>query len=165
MREQDECGGRAQILAFRQAGLDGAALSRQFLDFSQTKINLCCALEGLADGLCSGTDFGRAEMVLKEAGTLVSRAHRFEETEVFPVLRQYFFVDKTLMAALARLEQEHIEDAEFARELEDACVAMIAGGAAVDDNTFGYMLRGFFASLRRHVAFECEYVVPFLKRI
>ncbi|MEC9343797.1 MAG: hemerythrin domain-containing protein, partial [Pseudomonadota bacterium] len=93
----------------------------------------------------------------------VREAHAFEDSVLWPVLRHLRPGDGRLEETLARLHQEHLEDESYAEELAATLTdhAMCIGGC--DPETTGYMLRGFFGALRRHVAFEREHIVPLLK--
>ena len=84
----------------------------------------------------------------------VRNAQIMEETRLFPQLMQAYPDDKRLQASLDRLRQEHLEDDSFADEI--ACLLHDCGCAGKPSNaeSAGYMLRGFFSSIRRHVAFE-----------
>ncbi len=42
-------------------------------------------------------------------------------------------------------------------------MAFAADRDAVDVEKLGYMLRGFFTGVRRHLAFEREYILPIIE--
>ncbi len=61
---------------------------------------------------------------------------------------------------LNRLRFEHCEDECFAEELTEALNALGSGNPDVNIEAIGYMLRGFFEAMRRHIAFESEMLLP-----
>lgn len=65
-------------------------------------------------------------------------------------------------SALERLRFEHYADLCFAEEIHDGLLAFGRGEDLMTADAIGYMLRGFFESVRRHVAFEKEILVPLL---
>ena len=76
---------------------------------------------------------------------------------MFPWIERTFRGDPTLGATLERLKYEHCEDECFAEELTEMLERLGAADQTVNAETAGYMLRGFFTSLRRHVGFEREF--------
>ena len=122
--------------------------------------DLCRRLETIADALPDGLD--RHE-TLRLAGCtlpLVRRAHDFEELVLFPLLRIQDGEDSALMHTLDRLQLEHWEDECYAEELSEALACFVQGRDECRAETLGYMLRGFFEGMRRHLAFESEHLVP-----
>jgi hemerythrin-like domain-containing protein len=68
--------------------------------------------------------------------------------------------DDTIKVTLDRLRFEHCEDECFAEELTEALHALGSGDQKVNIEAVGYMLRGFFEAMRRHIAFESEMLLP-----
>lgn len=132
-----------------------------------TQLALCEELEAIADSLPGDVD---AQKCLHAARTLypaIKRAHDFEENKVFPLLSAdmgtyYGGSQPPLASSLERLRYEHWEDESFAEELSDALAQRVTDVANAE--TIGYMLRGFFEGLRRHIAFESELILPLLVR-
>jgi hemerythrin-like domain-containing protein len=77
---------------------------------------------------------------------------------IFPI----FEARRTGAYALSaqRLRAEHVEDQAYAEELTEALMAIGHGAQVSNPEAVGFMLRGFFESTRRHVAFEREHVLP-----
>ncbi len=138
-------------------------LEQSFDGHLQTKLNLCCALETLADSLHIGANLARGPDLLHSTSTLLRRAHSFEEQRAFPELRRTYPQDRRLLDTLTRLEGEHFEDRGYADELQEAFTEFLSTDPDAHANEFGYMLRGFFSTLRRHIAFEREHIVPKLR--
>ena len=63
---------------------------------------------------------------------------------------------------LDRLRHEHQEDEDHARDIQESIQAFVTAAHKEDAERLGYMLRCMFIPLRRHLAFECDYVMPFL---
>src|SRR5690606_26280712 len=85
-------------------------------------------------------------------GPMIRTIHHYEETVLFPRIRQRSGSsdqDETL----SRLRYEHLEDEGYAEELTEALFKLGSNGP-VNVEAVGYMLRGFFEGMRRHIAFE-----------
>lgn len=149
-------------------GTDGTEISEstrhitsRFEQACDEQMKLCDALEMIADSLPGDIDRQQCIHVARAMGALIDRAHDFEETELFPLVAQSSSPDRAGASTLERLKFEHYEDECFAEEVYEAlmnCGAGQGGFPAEAAETLGYMLRGFFVSLRRHIAFEQEMV-------
>lgn len=120
------------------------------------KRRLCDMLEAIADTLPSRVD--RLEC-LKAAGELVPllrECHRFEEETLFPA----FLAAGGREDIVARLKAEHVEDQGAAQELAEELFRIGHGHAVHNPEALGYLLRAFFESVRRHMAFEHDHVLP-----
>nr|WP_312891188.1 hypothetical protein [Mesorhizobium silamurunense] len=60
------------------------------------------------------------------------------------------------LASTRRLRAEHVEDQCFGDEVAETLVAIGHGDPIEPAEVVGFMLRGFFEGLRRHIAFERE---------
>ncbi|TIT74091.1 MAG: hemerythrin domain-containing protein, partial [Mesorhizobium sp.] len=67
------------------------------------------------------------------------------------------------VASIQRLRAEHVEDECFADEITEILLAIGHGERVDNAEAIGFMLRGFFESLRRHIAFEREHVLPLIR--
>lgn len=114
---------------------------------------LCDLLEQIADSIPGAVDPGLCAAVANQLGPVIRSIHRFEETALFP------FSDGIRKAGetVARLKHEHFEDECFAEELTDALHELSHRQWPENPEALGYMLRGFFESVRRHAAFESEH--------
>jgi hypothetical protein len=154
------------IYLLEPSGASVQKLAQSLTEFRQhhrLKLRLCDALEDFADCLPNQIDvqgcLGLSRCVLPT----IRNAQMMEETQLFPQLKQAFPDDMRLHASLDRLCQEHLEDDSFADEI--ACLLHDCGctGRPANPESAGYMLRGFFASIRRHVAFENECLIPLIE--
>lgn len=124
-----------------------------------TKLALCDRLEAIADGLPSSVSRVESESVARSIGPLLESAHRFEENAVFPLCETLSGGSLSVASSLERLRAEHREDASFGEEVAEALLQF--GGRdqpMLCAETLGFMLRGFFGALRRHIAFERDYI-------
>lgn len=122
--------------------------------------NLCENLESLADDLPDNVDTQKCLIISKRIFSVVQRAHKFEEKELFPALRTAYGDSAKLPLTLERLRYEHWEDEAFAGELSECLSAFVADRGDCNIESLAWMLRGFFEGLRRHIAFEREHILP-----
>lgn len=125
--------------------------------------NLCARLEALADELPDKIDHQICLHLARQIGSVVKKAHRFEEGILFPLLKGTTRDENSLTQTLTRLQYEHFEDEAYADELAEALTGFVTGSGRPTAETLGYMLRGFFESMRRHLAFEREHLLPLLR--
>lgn len=123
------------------------------------KLQLCDALEKIADALpnvdrlkCLGT----ANAIVP----LLRNIHHYEETIIFPAYEAATGDGNANLASTRRLRAEHVEDECFAGEVTETLLALGHGETVENAEAVGFMLRGFFESMRRHIAFEREHVLP-----
>lgn len=131
-------------------------------DFHKAQLALCDRLEKLADGLPDQFDAQAALHVARQILPLIRRAHIFEEETVFGVLVRLPLEGASIRHSLERLKFEHWEDEASAEDLAEALIAFVTGPGIVAADKLGYMLRGFFDNLRRHIAFEAEHIAPLM---
>ena len=117
---------------------------------------LCDRLEEIADSLPDSVNKQKCLYAARALGPMIRSGHRFEEDVVFPLISDQLEGDDKIKATLDRLRFEHCEDECFAEELTEALHALADGSDDINIEATGYMLRGFFEALRRHLAFENE---------
>lgn len=121
-------------------------------------LGLCDILEEIADSLPDNLNRRKCRLAATSMEPLLFDIHRFEETTIFPLARRELHRLGAPCRCVERLEAEHAEDQGFAGDLA------LALNDAMESSAFhaellGYMLRGFFDSVRRHTAFEREYLL------
>ncbi|MEQ9491404.1 MAG: hemerythrin domain-containing protein [Alphaproteobacteria bacterium] len=121
-------------------------------------LDLCDQLERIADMLPVMADTRECLCLAEELIQTVQAAHHFEESCFFNVAREMIGQSDTLNGVIERLCEEHLEDQCFAEEVRDTMIVLSKGPAVREAETAGYLLRGFFGQLRRHVAFEHDYL-------
>ncbi|MCV0397176.1 MAG: hemerythrin domain-containing protein [Rhizobiaceae bacterium] len=124
------------------------------------KLQVCDVLEAIADSLPQRIDRHACLWAAASLLPVLRDAQAFEEREFFPA----FGADNRQAATLRRLRAEHVEDVALAEELTETLLRLGHGGQEANPEALGYMLRAFFESVRRHVAFEREHVVPIVRR-
>lgn len=122
------------------------------------QLALCDTLEEIADSLPANIDAEKCLDAAKSLNPLIKGVHSYEETVLFPWLESTTAIQPALRETLHRLKFEHCEDACFAEELTDTLMRL-GRRERVNMEATGYMLRGFFESLRRHIAFEREHIL------
>ena len=139
-------------------GITLSAEIRDKLAQSHSQIlSVCDLLEAIADSLPNHLDSRKCHQAAVMVQPTVERMHRLEEENVFPYLEEANPTEQE-REVIARLKSEHCEDECYAEELTDALSRIALGeGEPVAPETLGYMLRGFFGSMRRHIAYEQEH--------
>ncbi|ATN34519.1 hypothetical protein ACO34A_11980 [Rhizobium sp. ACO-34A] len=125
----------------------------------EEQLALCSELEEVADSLPASINRQKCIYAAKALGPLIKGVHHYEETVLFPWIETALSETPRLHDTLDRLKFEHFEDECFAEELTDALLKL-GSGIPVNMEAVGYMLRGFFEGMRRHIAFEREYLLP-----
>ena len=121
-------------------------------------LRLCDELEAIADTLPASIDQLRCLAAAESLMPLLRACHRFEEDSVFPA----YLGAVGQAEVVARLRREHVEDYCAAQELTEVLREAGRGHPVANCEALGYMLRAFFGSVRRHVAFERDHVLPAL---
>lgn len=129
------------------------------------QLALCDVLESIADSLPDQIDRQVCIHTARALGAVVARAHRLEEDFLFPALEKDRLLHVDGPATVERLRMEHAGDACFAEELVEVLLSYGAGEPMQNAETTGYMLRGFFEGLRRHIAFEQALLAPAVKAV
>ncbi len=121
-------------------------------------LGLCNLLEEIADSLPDHLDRRKCQFAATTLEPLLFDVHNFEENSIFPMARSELKRLGAPSHCIDRLEAEHVEDQGFAGELASALEAAIVD-SDFNADLLGYMLRGFFDSVRRHIAFERDYIL------
>ncbi len=133
-------------------------LISEFARGKADQLALCNALEEIADSLPDRIDRSKCLKAAADLGPTIRSIHKFEEEVLFPALTALMTDDAVSAKTLERLRFEHCEDECFAEELTEALLDLGHGSTSVNIEATGYMLRGFFEAVRRHVAAEREIV-------
>lgn len=124
---------------------------------------LCSDLEAVADGLPGNVNRQFCLHLARVICPTVAAAHEVEERILFPAVQSLSAMLPDLDATIERLRWEHFEDMCFAEDLHGALLSIGRGDLGASADAAGYMLRGFFESVRRHVAYEREMLAPLMK--
>ena len=121
------------------------------------QLALCDELEAIADSLPANIVNQDCLFAAKSLVRLIRDVHAYEEETLFPALGQVFQSSPEFVAAVDRLTFEHLTDECYAEEIAEKLIYLGSGGRDVNMEALGYMLRGFFEALRRHVAYERDH--------
>ena len=122
----------------------------------------CAELEAIADSLPANVNRQKCIYAAKALGPLIKGVHHYEDNVLFPAIETRAVGEADLQKTLQRLRYEHFEDECFAEELAERLLLLSSGSDSVNMEATGYMLRGFFEAVRRHIAFEREHLVVHL---
>lgn len=140
---------------------NGRGVAERFDACIVRQLNLCVKLEVLADSLPARVDTLAAMRLVQKLESTLKRCHELEEAAIFPILRT---PHSDFGAIVERLRVEHLEDESQAADLREAVSAYVARQGGPEPEGIGYMLRGLFTPLRRHLAFDREFVLPMYLR-
>ncbi|PSJ55062.1 hypothetical protein C7I85_26950 [Mesorhizobium soli] len=124
------------------------------------KLALCDLLEAIADSLPQALNREQCLAASGKLEPLLREVHAYEEGVLFPAYIRAQGNAQPSVELVARLKAEHIEDADFAAELAEGLRRIGQGLDVLNVDALSYMLRGFFAALRRHIANEREAMAP-----
>ncbi len=127
------------------------------------QLTLCEMLEHIADSIPEQIDRHACRTLADNLATLISDIHTFEEDVLFPLVVDRFGATRSIDQTIMRLKYEHCEDACFAEELTEALRELGTKKTLRNPEATGYMLRGFFEAMRRHIAFEREHLGQLLR--
>ena len=128
----------------------------------QEQLALCQALEEIADSLPADINRQKCIYAAKALGPLIGGFHHYEEQVLFPWIATTSPPHVDVRKTLERLKIEHCEDECFAEELTDALLRL-GSGEPSNMEAVGYMLRGFFEGVRRHIAYEADYLLGLVR--
>ncbi|HEV2507235.1 MAG TPA: hemerythrin domain-containing protein [Mesorhizobium sp.] len=123
----------------------------------ENKLALCAALEAVADALPDGVCRAECLRIASLLVPLLRQAHAYEDDVIFPA---FAAASADADPTIRRLRVEHVEDESFADEVTEILLAVGHGEPIGNAEAMGFMLRGLFETLRRHIAFEREHVLP-----
>lgn len=129
------------------------------------QLEFCDVLEFIADCLPNRVDIALTHVAIPILRNGMPLHMKLEEEVLFPLLRKRVAEVAHLAAVLDRLEDEHDTDEDLASEIADELEALGSTGAAENPDMLGYMLRAFFESQRRHIAWENRVVLPLARQM
>lgn len=141
-----------------------SALEFVKLDHEQ-HLQLCDVLEAIADSLPDRIDEQQCVYAAEALRYRVNAHHQLEENVLFPRLAARAGDDLALRKILDRLADEHRTDEGHCEEAIELLSKLSHGILPLNMDAAGYMLRGLFEGLRRHIAFENDHVLPLAQKI
>jgi hemerythrin-like domain-containing protein len=139
------------------------SIDAKLIEHHAILLHLCNRLETIADTLPNIPNVQECLVLCRDIFPIVKKAHDFEEKVLFPIIQDAKTDNVTIDLNLERLCYEHWEDESFAEEISEVFRSYIDQPQLTDADKLSYMLRGFFEGIRRHIAFETEYLLPLLK--
>ena len=140
------------------------AVMRLFLNHLMSLDALCQDLERIADGLPASIDVQTSLVIAGNIVPIISSAHRFEEDHIYPIFLNAARNGATMKIEIDRLISEHWIDADLGEEISLALKDYVSSQNPVKAETLSWMLRGFFESMRRHIAFEHVVILPVVRK-
>ena len=140
-------------------------LENMVLSHHRSQLELCDRLERLADSLPYKYDPQECLSISWQLYPAMKSAHKFEEEKLFPKLMEPMNSRFEIEKSIERLKFEHWEDESSAEDISLYLRQMISHPSTADIGKISYMLRGFFDGIRRHIAFETEYLLPKLREL
>lgn len=123
-------------------------------------LGLCDKLEEIADSLPNSIDRHACTIAALALRYRVGVHHAVEEEALFPLLRARIGNDIVFTRTLLRLQDEHRTDEGYCDEVLELLTSLSTGNPPENADAAGYLLRGFFESMRRHIAFEEDHLLP-----
>lgn len=128
----------------------------------RNQLVLCDAIEGIADRLPGNADPIQCLRIASMLVPLLRGIHRYEEHVIFKSFEELSPDEESSARSIQRLRAEHVEDECLADEITEALLAIGHGDQIRNPEALGYMMRTFFETMRRHIAFEREHILPLL---
>ncbi len=121
---------------------------------------LCDLLETIADGLPDKLEAALARTAVDILKTEAPSHHEREEACLFPLLAQRAEPEDNIETVIRQLRREHLADDTYSSDLVDVLEEIAGSKRPANPDMAGYMIRGFFESYRRHIAFEDLVILP-----
>ncbi len=139
-------------------------LAHRFVEHLNALETLCRDLETIADALPASVNVQAGLRVAQNISPIINSAHQFEEQHIYPIIVLAVSNGAGLSADIERLKSEHWVDEDFGEEVGLALNDFIAQQNATKAEILSWMLRGFFESMRRHIAFESAVILPLVEK-
>ncbi len=124
------------------------------------QIALCDILEDIADSLPYNIDKQICNHTSIMLNSIIKRAHRIEQDILFPYLKDNAPNAIDLTKTFARLKKQNLRDQYSGEELAEILLSYAINKPSHSAETTGYIIRAYFESLRRHIAFVDELINP-----
>lgn len=123
-------------------------------------LDACAAFECVADGLPDEADLSLAESAAEVL--LRHQPHHYEDEckGLFPLVRSKIGNSHTIARVIDQLESHRAQDIDVLTEIAEVLHAGAGHKRPSNPGMFGYMLRSYFTSERRQIAWERQIVMP-----
>jgi hypothetical protein len=136
-----------------------------FQSSHREQMELCDLLEKIADSLPQNLDRQTCIHVAKAIGPIISRGQEIEEAKLFKAVENAGEISIDPRVIVDRLRMDQLGTIFMSEEIFDVLISHGAGNPTHGAEATGYLLRGFFSGLRRHLALEQELLAPTLAKI
>ena len=136
------------------------ALARLYLSHLNALDGLCKDLEAIADGLPGSLNAETSLLIAANIVPIIKSAHKFEEDHIYPVMVDAVRHGTKMQGEILRLKSEHWVDEDLGEEICAALREFVTAKNPSKAEALSWMLRGFFESMRRHVAYEQAVILP-----
>jgi hemerythrin-like domain-containing protein len=126
---------------------------------------VCDELENIADRLPDSVDSQSCLRTAQHILPVVKTAHDFEDKILFPLLEAQIPYFTEMKGTIERLRFEHWGDQEYAEDVRHALREYVRQREKANIDSLAWMLRGFFEGMRRHIAFDREYLLPIVRSV
>jgi len=150
-------GNDASVVAVNPIDLfEGSVSEREFV---------CDQLEAIADDLPNRIDIRRILSAMQFLKLKLPAYHRDERHCLFPLLKRRAPRSFGMNQIAAQMQSFQIDDEDYALEVAEM-LDLIAEKQTMDNpDATGYMLRGFFQSYRRYLAWQRLAILPLATRV
>ncbi|MEM8689965.1 MAG: hemerythrin domain-containing protein [Pseudomonadota bacterium] len=128
-------------------------------------LRLCDLLEDIADSLPDRIDRKQCFCAALALQYRINTHHQLEEEVLFPRLLARASDKRALQRIFQRLSDEHRTDEGHCDEAIELLTRLSDGTPPLNVEAAGYLLRGLFEGLRRHIAFEQDHLLPIAREI
>lgn len=154
----DQCSGAELCWAVRECSPLKGKPCTWMAQAHAEKLSLCEQLERIADSLPDRIDRLLCLQIANRLLPVVRESHRYEEQILFPAFNRAARTRGHVV--VTQLTSDHIFDECAAEEVTEALLDIGHGGEVANPEAFGFMLRAFFDTVRRHIAYEHVYLFP-----
>ncbi len=138
------------------------SLLAEFEKIRAEQLALCQSLEDIADQLGGEPDLLKCVQTAQNIEPLLHRSLEFDENQLLPALQSLVSRDRSVSRSIDRLKFEQLENADVALEVGEALMDFGRGTSRLSQDAIGYLLRGFFVAMRRHLAYKRDFLYSVL---
>jgi len=131
--------------------LEGSVSERDFV---------CDQLEAIADDLPNRVDINQTLSAAQFLKLRLPAYHRDERECLFPLLKRRAPRSMGMNRIVLQLQTFQIDDEDYALEIVETLESLADDPAVGNPDAIGYMLRGFFQSYRRYLAWQRLTILP-----
>ncbi len=135
-----------------------------FVRLVREKMNVCGQLEEIANNLPDRVDAHQCASLAERLPGLLGLCDDIYQKVIFPLLLRHQSQRYFTPITAERLVSERLMDQGYAVEVSDLLDRLANSAPIPNVEASGYLLRGFFETVRRSSAFDLEYIIPMTRR-